>query len=763
MTNEVILELPFRQKAKKQGFVMFTQWRERIVFFLVLVMLLPGTTAFGKTPATTPELTNRLINEKSPYLLQHAHNPVEWYPWGEEALTRARKEGKLVFLSIGYSTCHWCHVMAHESFEDIDVAELLNRDFIAIKVDREERPDIDRVYMQVCQRLTGSGGWPLTIIMTPEGVPVFAATFLPKHDRYGRKGLMALLPEITAKWQENPEQLRKSGERVISSLRPTEPSTSSDRIDRSIFRTAETHLKKSFDKEHGGFGNAPKFPRPHSLNFLLRRYRQTGDKELLNIVEVTLQAMRRGGIYDQVGGGFHRYSTDARWLVPHFEKMLYDQAGLAMAYAEAYQVTGRKEYARTVREIFTYLLRDMTAPEGGFYSAEDADSEGVEGKFYLWSEAELAQILGTKDAPLFNKVYGTEKDGNFTDEASGEEAETNILHLTASLDTQAKETGLDRKQLQQQMDKALRKLFVKREKRVRPHRDDKVITAWNGLMISALARGGQALNEAQYIATASLAADFILENLRDSKDRLLRRYREGEAAIPAFAEDYAFLSRGLLDLYATTFDPQRLHQAIELADEMNRLFLDEETGGLYETSNDAEPLILRPKNAYDGAFPAASSVALEVYARIFLLTGDTRWQKQADRLLLALSPKVLRYPAGYTQLLQGAAWLLESSREIVIAGTPETPSFNAMLAVANESYAPESVFILHPTNASAEVVKLAPYVEWMRPQKGQATAYICQDFSCQNPLTDPQEVKRQLSKPPPKAVLKDERGGARNR
>jgi uncharacterized protein YyaL (SSP411 family) len=409
--------------------------------------------------------------------------------------------------------------------------------------------------------------------------------------------------------------------------------------------------------------------------------------------------------------------------------MLYDQAGLAMAYAEAYQVTGRKEYARTVREIFTYLLRDMTAPEGGFYSAEDADSEGVEGKFYLWSEAELAQILGTKDAPLFNKVYGTEKDG----------------------------------QLQQQMDKALRKLFVKREKRVRPHRDDKVITAWNGLMISALARGGQALNEAQYIATASLAADFILENLRDSKDRLLRRYREGEAAIPAFAEDYAFLSRGLLDLYATTFDPQRLHQAIELADEMNRLFLDEETGGLYETSNDAEPLILRPKNAYDGAFPAASSVALEVYARIFLLTGDTRWQKQADRLLLALSPKVLRYPAGYTQLLQGAAWLLESSREIVIAGTPETPSFNAMLAVANESYAPESVFILHPTNASAEVVKLAPYVEWMRPQKGQATAYICQDFSCQNPLTDPQEVKRQLSKPPPKAVLKDERGGARNR
>jgi uncharacterized protein YyaL (SSP411 family) len=348
---------------------MLKRWHKGTVILLVLALLLPGPVAFGQQPTATPEYTNRLSEEKSPYLLQHAHNPVDWYPWGDEAFTRARKEGKLIFLSIGYSTCHWCHVMAHESFEDAEVAALLNRDFISIKVDREERPDIDSVYMQVCQRLTGSGGWPLNIAMTPDGVPVFAGTFIPKHDRYGRMGMMKLLPTLADRWKNDPEQLLTSGKKVLESLRPKEQAASSDKIDRQVFTVAENHLKKSFDKKYGGFGNAPKFPRPHSLVFLLRRYRQTGDEKLLEMAEVTLQAMRRGGIYDQVGFGFHRYSTDTEWLVPHFEKMLYDQAGLALAYIEAYQVTGREEYARTVREIFTYLLRDMTAPEGGFYSA----------------------------------------------------------------------------------------------------------------------------------------------------------------------------------------------------------------------------------------------------------------------------------------------------------------------------------------------------------------------------------------------------------
>ncbi len=734
---------------------MFTPWRRCSVILLILSLLLPGPSVYGKSAEKAPEYTNRLISEKSPYLLQHAHNPVDWYPWSEAAFDRARKEGKLVFLSIGYSTCHWCHVMAHESFEDVEVAELLNRDFIAIKVDREERPDIDQVYMQVCQRLTGSGGWPLTIIMTPEGVPVFAGTFLPKHDRYQRMGMMKLLPELAARWQKDPEQMRKSGERVLSSLQPKPQSSNSDMIDGKVFTVAETHLKKSFDKEYGGFGIAPKFPRPHNLTFLLRRYRQTGDKALLKISEATLQAMRRGGIYDQVGFGFHRYSTDAEWLTPHFEKMLYDQAGLALAYTEAYQATGKEEYARTVREIFTYLLRDMTSPEGAFYSAEDADSEGVEGKFYVWSEDEIVKVLGKKDAAMFYKAYGTKKDGNFTEEASFEDTGLNILHIPGSLAVWPEEAGPDRVNPPQQWEKTLRKLFEVREKRIRPHRDDKIITAWNGQMISALARAGRALDEEPYIATASLSADFILKELRNKEGRLLRRYREGEAAIPAFAEDYAFLARGLLDLYVSTFEPQRLRQAIELADEMARLFIDDESGGLYETSSDAEPLVLRPKNAYDGAFPAASSVALEVYARIFLLTGDTRWQKQADRLLMALSPIVSRYPAGYTQLLQSAAWLLESSREIVIAGTPGDSSFEEMLAVAKESYAPKSVFIIHPTDNSAEVVKLAPYVEWMLPVKGQAAAYICQDFTCQKPLTDSQKLKKQLSKPPKKAVSSD--------
>jgi hypothetical protein len=724
-----------------------TGGRKATVLLLILTLFLPGPAAFGLQPSTAPEFTNRLIEEKSPYLLQHAHNPVDWYPWGDEAFARARKEGKLIFLSIGYSTCHWCHVMAHESFEDAEVAALLNLDFISIKVDREERPDIDRVYMQVCQRLTGSGGWPLSIIMTPDGVPVFAGTFIPKNDRYGRMGMIKLLPTITAKWKDDPEQLRASGEKVLESLRPKAQVASSDKIDRQVFTVAENQLKKSFDKKYGGFGNAPKFPRPHSLAFLLRRYRQTGDKKLLEMAEMTLQAMRRGGIYDQVGFGFHRYSTDAEWLVPHFEKMLYDQAGLALAYIEAYQVTGRQEYARTVREIFTYLLRDMSAPEGGFYSAEDADSEGVEGKFYLWSEVEITKVLGKKDADLFKRIYSTEKNGNFDDEITGEDTGTNILHLAEPLVNRSGEVGIAQKRLRKKMDQDLRKLFVEREKRVRPHRDDKIITAWNGLMVSALARGGQALGEEQYVATAGLTADFILAKLRNREGRLLRRYRDGEAAIPAFADDYAFLARGLLDLYAATLEPQRLGQAVELADDLVRLFHDEDNGGLYETARDAEQLVLRPKNAYDGALPAASSVALEVYARLFLLTADVRWQKLADRLLLALSPEVLRYPAGYAQLLQGAAWLLESSREVVIAGTPGTPAFNAMRAVVNDSYAPKSVFILHSTD-DAEIVKLAPYVEWMLPVKGQAAAYVCQDFTCQKPLTDPQELKRQLAVPP---------------
>jgi uncharacterized protein len=726
---------------------MRTLWRNIAVISMILGFLIPRPAASASNSKAESIFTNRLINEKSPYLLQHAHNPVDWYPWSKEAFDKAQREKKLIFLSIGYSTCHWCHVMAHESFEDPEVAELLNRDFIAIKVDREERPDIDRVYMQVTQKLTGSGGWPLNIIMTPDSVPVFAGTFIPKHDRYRRKGLMKLLPEITMKWEKNPQQMRESGENVIKSLLSSRQATKRDMLSKSIFATALNSYKDTFDDRYGGFGNAPKFPRPHSLNFLLRRYRLTGDKELLKIVEVTLQSMRRGGIYDQVGFGFHRYSTDPKWLAPHFEKMLYDQAGLVIAYSEAYQVTGLEEYAQTVREIVTYLMRDMLAPEAGFYSAEDADSEGVEGKFYLWNETEITHLLGTDDANLFKSVYGTEEEGNFADGANVDDGGDNILHLAKPLSEFARELNISLDQLKQQMNQSLRKLFIEREKRQHPHRDDKIITSWNGLTISALARAGQALKEEQYIVRANAAADFILNKLRRKDGRLLRRYRDNEAAIPAFAEDYAFLTRGLLDLYAVTFDTKRLKQALELSNEMTRLFFNKESGDFFETAKDAETLIMRPQNAYDGAFPAASSIALEVYSRIFLLTGDIRWQQQADKLLLALSPEVKKYPAGYAQLLQSASWLLEPSREIVLAGTPGTTSFNEMLAVVKESYAPESVFILHSTDTTDEIIKLAPYVEWMRPVKDQSAAYICQDFTCQKPLTDPEELRKTLSKP----------------
>jgi uncharacterized protein YyaL (SSP411 family) len=719
-----------------------------LVVTLTASLVFPVPGAFAKTPSVMKPTANRLITEKSPYLLQHAHNPVDWYPWGEEAFNRARKEGKLVFLSIGYSTCHWCHVMAHESFEDDEVAALLNRDFIAIKVDREERPDIDQVYMQVCRKLTGSGGWPLTIIMTPESVPVYAATFVPKNDRYGRTGMMNLLPQITSKWQENPEHMRQSGQNIIDALQASSSPKASGMLELKDVKAAVDTLRKSFDHEHGGFGNAPKFPRPHSLTFLLKRYRQTGDTELLKMVEATLQAMRRGGIYDHVGFGFHRYSTDAEWLVPHFEKMLYDQAGLAMAYAEAYQVTGHQPYAQTLREIFTYLLRDMTSSQGGFYAAEDADSEGVEGKFYLWSLSDIEKSLGKAEAARFQKVFNVTADGNYYDEATGEETGSNILHLTRTPEEWAEELGQDKAVLSKTLERNRVELFATREQRVRPHLDDKVITAWNGLMVSALARGGLALDEPQYVATASLAADFLLESLRSKDGRLLRRYRQGDAAIPAFAEDYAFLARGLLDLYAAGFDSERLEQALSLAKELNRLFQDAESGVLYDTATDAESLIMRPQSAYDGALPAASSVALELYARLYLLTGDPQWQKHADRLLAALAPTVQRYPAGYAQLLQGAALLMEPSREVVIAGAADDPATAAMLAVVRSVYAPETVSLLRATGHDKVITQLASFVAWMPPVNGKTAAYVCQNFSCQKPLTDPEELRRILERPP---------------
>ncbi len=712
-------------------------------FFLAVpapaVIAAPGST--HKHPA------NRLIKEKSPYLLQHAYNPVDWYPWGEEAFARARRENKLIFLSIGYSTCHWCHVMEREAFEDAEVAALMNKHYIAIKVDREERPDIDKVYMEVCQRLTGSGGWPLNIIMTPEAVPIHAATYIAKHGRYGRIGMMELLPQVAYLWQQNPDHMRKSGERILASLEQSEPQASTMITPRDLGVAVDT-LQKSYDAVHGGFGMAPKFPRPHNLTFLMRRYRLSGDKKLLDMVEKTLQEMRKGGIYDHLGFGFHRYSTDVEWLLPHFEKMLYDQAGLAIAYTEAYQLTRKPEYAQTVREIFTYVQRDMTSPQGAFFTAEDADSEGVEGKFYLWTDAEIEQALGKTVAERFHKVFNVSRDGNYHDEATREKTGNNILHLSKPLRLWSGQFRMKRKDLEQELERSRSKLFSVREKRVRPHLDDKIITSWNGLMISALAKGGDVLGEPSYITAANRAADFLWTELRDDDNRLKRRYREGEAAITGFAEDYAFLARGLLDLYAATYQTRRIEQATLLAEQLVALFQDPETGTLYDTARDAEQLVKRPQSPYDGAMPSASSVALEVYSRLYLLTGDKKWQQSAYSLLAALSPTVARYPAGYTQLLQGAALLIEPSREIVIAGDEQNASTVRMLAAVREAYTPEAVTILRTTKNADELGKLAPFVEWMKPVNGKSAAYVCQNFTCQLPLTDPVKFAAVIKKPP---------------
>lgn len=678
---------------------------------------------------------NHLHTEKSPYLLQHIDNPVDWYPWAKPAFERAREESKLVFLSIGYSTCHWCHVMAHESFEDEEVAGLLNQNYISIKVDREERPDIDQVYMDVCQRLTGSGGWPLTIIMTPDAQPFYAATYLPKHGRHGRHGMMNLLPWVANKWQEDPESLLNAAGEIVDGMQSGMSPVAGNPVDLDLHAEAEQALKRTFDRLHGGFGKAPKFPRPHDLTFLLQRYRMSGDKQCLLIAEQTLQMMRDGGIYDHLGFGFHRYATDEKWLVPHFEKMLYDQAGLVAAYLESWQLTGSEMYARTVREILAYLLRDMTAPEGAFFSAEDADSEGVEGKFYLWTEAEIKTLLDD-ETEAFCKTYNVTKSGNYHDEVTGKVTGNNILHVTSSSADEPDSAGLTEK-----ITTYRKRLFAERENRIRPHLDDKIITAWNGMAVSAFAVSGRVLGEQKYIDSACRAADFILTTMLSKDGRLYRRYRQGEAAVCAFSEDYAFLARGLLDLYAADFDPQRLIQAIELANILRQFFQDPESGRLYDTPHDGEKLLIRPSSTFDGAMPSASSIALDVFARLFLLTGDVSWQASADQLLQALSFELSRYPAGYSQLLQSSSWLLQPTREVVIIGTPGEASTEEMLSVARSSSLQQTVVIFKPQDDSAEITRLAPYIEQMQAVNGYATAYVCQNFTCREPLNDTVELK----------------------
>jgi len=688
---------------------------------------------------------NRLGAEKSPYLLQHAGNPVDWYPWGAEAFARAKQENKPIFLSIGYSTCHWCHVMAHESFADVRVAALLNESFVCVKVDREERPDIDGIYMQVCQMMTGSGGWPLTVILTPDREPFFAGTYFPKETLFGRIGMLELIPKITELWEKQQQQVVKVSHQMTRALQKAAQTVGGPALGEEMLHQVYQQLAERYDGQHGGFGGAPKFPSPQNLSFLLRYWKRYRKEEALGMVENTLQAMRRGGIYDHIGFGFHRYSTDHKWLVPHFEKMLYDQALLAMIYAEAYQATGKERYGQTVREILTYVLRDMRAPEGGFYSAEDADSEGVEGKFYQWSRAEIEGALNAEEAELFIKVFNIEPEGNFNDDTGGHKTGTNIPHITHLMAEMGKEFHLAKPELRQRLEGIREKLFAVREKRVRPFRDDKILSDWNGLMIAALAKAGQVLDEPKYIEAANQGAEFILGKLRDERGRLLHRWREGQAEIRANLDDYAFLIWGLLELYEADFAAGRLEEALRLNEELGKDFWDEGGGGFFFTAEEAGELPVRQKEIYDGAKPSGNSVMMLNLLRLGRIAGQPRLEEKAEAISRAFSHEVKHMPIGYAQLMAGVDFAAGPSREVVIAGQREGADTQAMLRAIRSRYEPNQVVLLRETGeAEPAITKIARFTRYLTGIENRATAYVCRDYRCESPTTEVAELLEQV-------------------
>ncbi len=721
------------------------RWRFSIACLLALLTV-GGSLALIRTrgqksqdvaPAACEGKPNRLIKEKSPYLLQHAHNPVDWYPWGEEAFEKARRENKPVFLSIGYSTCHWCHVMEAESFSDTQVASLMNDAFVSIKVDREERPDIDNVYMNVSVLMTGSGGWPLTIIMTPDKRPFFVATYIPKDGRFGQAGLLDLIPRVKEAWATQHERILQSATQITSALQQKTSNSSGADPDTSTLQAAYQQLKSRFDERYGGFGQSQKFPTPHNFLFLLRYWKRTGDAKALEMVERTLQAMRRGGMYDHVGFGFHRYSTEPTWLVPHFEKMLYDQALLAMAYTEAFQATGKEEYEKTAREIFTYVLRDMTSASGGFYSAEDADSEGEEGKFYLWSEKEIRQALGKEDADLFVKVFGVQSGGNFTEQSTGNKPGTNILYLSKPLRETAADLKLPEQQLRNRLELSRQKLFAVREKRIHPGKDDKILVDWNGLMIAALAKGSQAFNEPKYLEAAMRAADFIQRNVRTSDGRLLHRYRDGQANIKAHAEDYAFLIWGLLELHEATFQINYLRAALDLNNELLKHFWDANRGGFYFSADDGEALLVRSKEIYDGAIPSGNSVAMLNLLRLGRITANTDFEQKAAAIGRAFSGEIKSSPSASTQLMVALDFGIGPSYEVVIAGGSQAEDTRAMLNALRIRFIPNKVVLLKPTDQKEpEITRLAAFTKYQSSRDGKATAYVCLNYNCKLPTTE---------------------------
>jgi uncharacterized protein YyaL (SSP411 family) len=689
-------------------------------------------------------MPNRLIDEKSPYLIQHAHNPVDWWSWSETAFDTARRENKPIFLSVGYATCHWCHVMERESFEDAEAARHLNETFVCIKVDREERPDIDAVYMAACQMMTGRGGWPLTVFMTPDRKPFFAATYIPRQSRFGQPGLIDLCRQVRQLWQDDHQKVLNSAAEVSGGLGRAFAFSSGQRPDEGLLDQAYRDIQAGYDERFGGFENAPKFPTPHRLIFLLRRYHRTGRQQPLEMVEKTLTAMRLGGVWDHVGFGFHRYSTDREWLLPHFEKMLYDQAFTALAYLETFQITSDRFYGDTAREIFAYVMRDMQAESGGFYAAEDADSEGEEGKFYVWTEDEFRRVLGEDLAAVWAPVLNLQQEGNFQDEASGRKTGANILHLQRPPREIAQLWDISVEEYQRRWSQVRTRLYEQRKKRIHPLKDDKVLTDWNGMMVAAMARGGRILQDDTFTAAARRAAAFILERMCDSDANLFHRYREGEVAISGKAEDYAFLIFGLLELYLATFDPRWLAESVRLQTRMIEKFWDSENGGFYSTPAGETDLPVRPKELYDGATPSGNSTSLYNLLVLGRLTGDARWHEKAEDLLQAFAGTVNRMPAAFSFFLVGIDFALHPGQDVVITGEPEAEDTLALLQSINVHFTPHGLTMVKSEQNAEELERMSHFTRHLQSVKGRATAHICKGSACRESTTDADTLVTEL-------------------
>ena len=689
--------------------------------------------------AKEKKYTNRLIDETSPYLLQHAHNPVDWYPWGNEAFELARKENRPVFLSIGYAACHWCHVMEHESFENEEIAKIMNEKFVNIKVDREERPDIDDIYMTAVQMLTGSGGWPMSVFMTPQGKPFYGGTYFPPERRYGRPGFREILLGISKHYGESGDNIAEDGNRLTQAILDSANVRAGDQEpNREIVDGAIFELKARFDSKEGGFGQAPKFPPSMALNLLLLEYQRTGSKSLLEMVEVTLQKMAYGGMYDQVAGGFHRYATDPLWLVPHFEKMLYDNALLAPVYLDAWLVTGNEYYLRIGREILDYVLEVMTHDEGGYFSTQDADSEGIEGKYYTWRPDEIRSVMGEEDGAFFCEFYDITEKGNWHEAYN----HSSIPNIKVPMGIFVQSRGMDAEEGWEKIDGLRRKLLVRRNDRIPPLLDDKIITAWNGMMISAMARGTQVTGDPVYADSAERAVKFILKHLRDD-DGILRTWREGRSKIPAFVGDYAYLISGLVDLYETRFDPGLLGIAEEMGREMLERFYDKESGGFFTTDGRDASVLLRLKDYYDGAIPSGNSAAVHALHRLSVIYDSEEFRKPVDTTLRLLAGKLKDSPPAYHRMIQAVAYKLDPGREIVVAGRLEDDSTLEMIRNIRGQYLPGCMVILS-TGEEGAVTGRIPLLKNKTEIHGKPTVYICQNYVCKKPVQDIQSMLKLL-------------------